>query len=149
MTHTITLRAFAIATGFAACLAAAMAQAQSFSLNGNWSGRYVYGDNRTAVEFTLELDARDNRCLGRIQEPNTFGEKSASHLFANVACLSSGVRPGREFRFIKQYDGTGGVSHAVQYSGVVSQDGNTVAGNWLILSSTSWSTGQFSMSRAR
>lgn len=143
------LRASAIVLGVIAGVIASAAQAQPFSLKGTWNGRYVYGGNRSPVDFTLELDAGDGRCLGRIKEVNTFGEKSASHLFANVSCLSTGVVPGREFRFHKQYDGTGGVSHAVAYSGIVSQDGNSVAGNWLILSSTTWSTGQFSMSRAK
>jgi hypothetical protein len=85
----------------------------------------------------------------RTTEPNTFGEKSATHLYGNVSCLSRGVGPGREFRFHKQYDGSGNVDHAVEYSGIVSRDGNSIEGRWLIISSASWSVGTFAMSRAR
>jgi hypothetical protein len=119
------------------------AGAQPFALTGDWHGRYYYNNNRDSVEFTLKLDADGGRCIGRTQEPNTFGDKSATHLFGNVSCVSAGVQPGRIFRFHKQYDGTGGVSHAVEYSGVVAEDGNTITGQWQIGSGT----GQFSMTR--
>jgi hypothetical protein len=138
-----------IAFGLLSGISISGADAQPFSLKGTWNGRYQYSDNRNSVDFTLELDAGDGRCLGRMKEPNTFSEKSARFLFANVSCLSTGVQPGREFRFHKQYDGTGGVTHAVEYSGIVSADGNTITGHWVILSSASWSTGAFSMSRSR
>ena len=126
------------------CALSSNALAQSFTLNGKWSGRYYYNANRTSVDFTFDLKAEGGNCTGHIQEPNTFGDKSAKFLFANVSCVSTGVGPGRVFRFHKQYDGTGGVSHAVEYSGVVSEDGDTITGQWQIKDTT----GQFSMMRA-
>ena len=121
------------------------AQTQSFSLNGTWNGHYLWSQG--PVDFTLTLDVDGGKCLGRTKEVNTFGDKSATYLYANISCLSMGVHPGGPFRFHKQYDGTGNVVHEVEYSGNVSTDGNTISGNWMILSNTIWSTGTFSMSR--
>jgi hypothetical protein len=100
-------------------------------------------DNRIQVDFTLDLAIRDGRCVGRTSEPNTFGDRSATHLFANITCRSLDVGPGQTFAFHKQYDGTGGVSHGVEYSGIVSPDGHTVTGQWRI----GRTSGQFSMTR--
>jgi hypothetical protein len=138
--------AIVLAAALAVCGPVALdALAQAFTLGGTWQGRYFYNDNKQSVDFVLRLDVDGGRCLGRIEEPNTFGDKAESHLYANVACVSLGVQPGREFRFIKQYDGTGKVAHFVEYAGVVSADGNTVTGHWRIRQDT----GQFSMTRSR
>jgi hypothetical protein len=125
------------------------AQAQSFSLKGTWNGHYTYEGNQKQVDFTLTLDVDGGTCLGRTKEINTFGDKSAAYLYANVSCLSLGVHPGGSFRFHKQYDGTANIVHEVEYVGTVSPDGNTISGNWLIQSSTIWSTGSFSMSHGQ
>ena len=124
-----------------ACFGAQNASAQD--AGGAWKGYYYYNDGRIKVEFTLDLGMRDGRCVGRTSEPNTFGDRSATHLYGNIACQSLNVGPGGVFAFHKLYDGTGGVSHGVDYSGVMSADGNTVTGQWRIGADT----GQFSMTR--
>ena len=135
--------------GLFVSVAISSAWAQSPSLSGTWKGRYFYNNNRTAVDFTLDLDGANGRCIGHVKEINTFGEKSAPSLYANVSCPTAAIPPGGEFRFHKQYDGTGGVSHGVDYDGVVSADGNTIAGKWTIITAKSRATGQFSMTRGQ
>jgi len=135
--------------GLFVSVAVSAAWAQSPSLSGTWKGRYFYNENRTAVDFTLDLDGANGRCIGHVKEINTFGEKSAPYLYAAVSCPTAAIPPGGEFRFHKQYDGTGGVSHGVDYDGVVSADGNTITGKWTIITATSRSTGQFSMTRGQ
>ena len=132
------IAAFAIAL---VCFAVPNALAQD--VGGAWKGYYYYNDGRIKVEFTLDLGMRNGRCVGQTKEPNTFGDRSATHLYANITCQSLNVGPGGVFAFHKQYDGTGGVSHGVEYSGVMSADGNTVTGQWRI----NRDTGQFSMTR--
>lgn len=142
------IRAAGLLTAFVlsvALLAASDTRAQGFTLAGVWNGYYYYNDGRTKVDFVLDLKVENGRCVGRTSERNTFGDKSAAELFGNVTCQMAGVGPGRVLRFHKQYDGTGGVSHGVEYSGVLSEDGNTVTGQWTIKKTT----GQFSMTRNR
>lgn len=115
------------------------------TLTGNWQGQYFYSNTSQApVFFRLQLDARDGRCQGRITEPNTFPMASSPNLYANVFCNSADVGPGRGFHFHKQYDGTGGVSHGVEYTGTISTDGSTISGVWQI----GENSGRFNMSRS-
>jgi hypothetical protein len=51
--------------------------------------------------------------------------------------------------FIKTYDGTGGHSHSVAYSGVLSEDYNEIEGDWLIQSPRRVFRGRFLMVRNR
>jgi hypothetical protein len=76
----------------------------------------------------FEADA----CRGRSEEPNTFGDKSASKLYGNLVCDSLFVRPGEKILISKTYDGTGGVSHTVTYTGIISADLSEIAGEWSI-----------------
>ena len=82
------------------------ASAQSPSLSGTWKGRYFYNENRTAVDFTLDLDGANGRCIGHVKEINTFGEKSAPPITPTSPVRRPPYLPGGEFRFHKQYDGT-------------------------------------------
>jgi hypothetical protein len=148
MPKILSLRVVLCALALMTLAAVGGALAQSISLAGSWSGKYLYADGRTSVAFNLNLAEVNGSCAGRSSEPNTFGNKSSPYLYANIMCPTLAVTPGAQFTFHKQYDGTGGVSHGVDYSGIVSADGNSVAGNWVIVSANSRSTGAFSMERS-
>jgi hypothetical protein len=110
---------------------------------GTWNGVYVYAGRRAPVNFTMYLTIEGTACRGRTEEPNTFGNKTATKLFANISCqLDTASSPPR-LVLEKVYDGTGGVSHGVHYSGAVSNDGLSVEGQWNIGSTS----GPFSMKR--
>jgi hypothetical protein len=100
------------------------------SLAGTWTGRFLYPDGRKSVDFSFVLES--GACRGRSEEPNTFGDKSAPKLYGNLACDSLFVRPGEKIMISKTYDGTGGVSHTVTYTGIISADLGEIAGEWSI-----------------
>ena len=102
----------------AACLSPAGA--------AEWRGSYSYPDGKRSVAFTLTLSGSQGSVSGRTTERNTFGNKSASHLYGNVR----GTISGSSIAFTKTYDGTGGVSHSVEYRGSIS--GNSMSGTWTI-----------------
>ena len=91
-----------------------------------WRGSYSDPDSGQSVSFTLELSGSQGPVHGRTSEPNTFGNRSASQLFANV----SGAINGSSISFTKTYDGTGGVSHSVVYRGTIV--GNIMSGTWTV-----------------
>jgi hypothetical protein len=104
---------------------------QSASISGDWNGYYYYPNNKQPpVNFLFSFAAAG--CSGRSSEPNTFGAKSASHLFANLSCADGTLHPGQTIVITKTYDGTGGVSHSVIYSGTVSQDMRSISGGWAV-----------------
>jgi len=92
-----------------------------------WSGIYYYGDGRSN-SFTLDLQVSGSSISGRTSEPATFGDGSSSTLYANIF----GSVSGSSISFTKTYDGTGGVSHSVQYAGAISADGASMSGTWRI-----------------
>jgi len=112
------------------------------SISGLWKGSYSYSNgNQPPVNFTVSFAA--SGCSGRSEEPNTFGNKSAPKLFANLSCSDPALVPGRLITINKTYDGTGGVSHSVIYSGTVSADMRTISGRWAVNNAR----GNFTMSR--
>jgi hypothetical protein len=96
-------------------------------LSGNWTGYYAQGNNRTP--FTMEASGRSGVFRGRITEPNNFGDASARQLFGNVSgrTLEDGT-----VTFTKTYDGTGGISHSVEYAGRIDESGRIITGRWRI-----------------
>jgi hypothetical protein len=60
-------------------------------------------------------------------EVNTFGDTS-KNLF--LTSTIEGTVSGRNVVLVKQYDGSGGVSHSVRYSGAVSPNGRTIKGKY-------------------
>ena len=100
-------------------------------LTGAWYGTYAYpNDQQEPVRFRLNLIQDGGRVSINVKEPNTFWEttpnvaRDAPFLFA----FGSGqYDPStRELKFTKTYDGASGASHAVEYSGNVSEDGNKI-----------------------
>ncbi len=112
------------------------------SLEGAWSGEYGYDvpGRRENVPFNAVLNETEGALSGFIDEPNTFGHPSAARLFASL----DGTRAGREVRFVKTYDGTGGVRHSILYQGEANAAFTRIDGVW----SVSWLKGPFYMTRA-
>ncbi|MGH6779619.1 MAG: caspase family protein [Bradyrhizobium sp.] len=102
------------------------------SLSGVWSGTYYYsnGNRQRPVHFVFTFGS--NGCRGRSEEPNTFGNRGARKLFANLSCSVNSLAPGRVITIKKTYDGTGGVSYSVIYTGTVSRDLRSISGRWAI-----------------
>jgi hypothetical protein len=111
------------------------------SISGVWNGMYFYPDGRQSVAFTFAFDSQG--CRGRSEEPNTFGNPNAPKLFANLQCQTSSLSAGQTIAITKTYDGTGGVSHSVFYTGTVSPDLNQISGQWAI----NTTKGNFTMQR--
>lgn len=63
---------------------------------------------------------------GSISEPNERSGAGIRH--ASV----EGRRGGSAVQFVKQYDGSGGLTHAVFYSGEVDAEGTVINGEWRI-----------------
>lgn len=90
---------------------------------GIWQGSYAYRDGRGSVNFEWNLKDVNGVISGRSSEPNTMS-KSGSTLGARL----SGTRSGDTVRLTKQYDGSGGQDHSVQYEGRL--QGDTLSGTW-------------------
>ncbi|MBX3501250.1 MAG: hypothetical protein KF889_17565 [Alphaproteobacteria bacterium] len=133
----------------AACIAPAQAQllnereSQAERIGGRWLGRYYYSGqqaNKPPVEFEMTIEVPvAGKVGGRISEPSTFGTAGVPFLYANV----SGDISGNMLRFIKTYDGTGGQSHSVSYSGVFNETWTTLVGTWRLGDAT----GRFDLRR--
>jgi hypothetical protein len=94
----------------------------------HYKGFYYYPDNRKAVPFTMDLRIDGaGEVTGRAKEPATFGNGTSSYLYANIV----GSIDGNHVFFTKTYDGTGGVTHSVQYQGTIDRDGS-ISGSWRI-----------------
>jgi hypothetical protein len=78
-----------------------------------------------------DLVEQDGALNGRVEE---------NSVTANL----TGRRVSRLVRFTKQYDGSGGKTHAVDYAGEVNDGATQISGRWLIADKTS---GQFVMNR--
>jgi hypothetical protein len=119
--------ALSVATWFllTAVICVVAASAAEADISHRWQGAYHYSDKRSSVPFELEINVTGNTLTGRTSEPATFG-KGASYLYATIY----GSTDGSNIRFTKTYDGTGGVSHSVEYSGNISADGSNMSGRW-------------------
>ena len=110
---------------------AVVSQALAAGLAGTsmWSGQYGYSTGQASVPFTLTLHvATDDSFTGLTTEPATFGNGSSKALTADV----SGSINGRRIYFKKTYDSSGGQTHTVEYSGMLSADGHTMSGTWKV-----------------
>ena len=87
-------------------------------LSGAWLG--TYWQQGQPVRFEMTLVQGGNTISGNILDNNYLGEASLA-----------GTVTGRSVSFTKKY--LMGSRHSVQYSGTVSEDGNTIKGKWQIL----------------
>jgi hypothetical protein len=107
-------------------------------LSGVWYGSYR-GDFGNEAGFIAHLEESAGSFDGSITEPDQRG--SGAILRATV----SGQRDGATLRFVKQYDGSGGWTHAVRYSGRIDNEGTMITGVWIV----DWLRGTFSMEREK
>ena len=82
----------------------------------------------TDVPFEMNLTVSQSRISGFIVEPNTFGDSSSKNLYAHF----DGRIIGNRVTWRKRYDGTGGVSHDVIYTGAMNRSTNRISGEWKI-----------------
>lgn len=99
---------------------------RSKSLSGSWHGLYRYSWGRT-VPFLAQLSDHVGAINGDTVEPKAAGR--FSFRTASVA----GNRSGNRVRFIKTYLQPSSDHYwPIQYSGLLSDDGNTILGRWLV-----------------
>lgn len=118
-------------------------------LHGKWAGEYSYGKiaGQQGVRFTMNVSRHlDNTLQAWIQEPNTFGNQDEPFLFAS--CTGEFLGPTRKVTWSKKYDGTGGASHTVEYSGTLSANGSKIEGTWVIPEQGN-ATGPFVMQKSK
>jgi hypothetical protein len=113
------------------------------SLTGAWSGVYRYPADHPGepVPFNARLEQNGEALAGQIDEPNTYAHPAAARLYATV----SGVCNGLALSFVKQMDGTGGVTHSIYYEGTADAGLTRIDGIWRLSDGCS---GAFFMERS-
>ncbi|TGX49639.1 hypothetical protein E5A73_19195 [Sphingomonas gei] len=107
-------------------------------VSGVWYGHYAAYAGHEDNGFIALLEEITGSVTGTITEPDEAGGTIRR---ATV----TGQRDGANLRFTKQYDGSGGWTHAVRYSGAVDADGTLVMGSWVV----EGLTGAFDMTREK
>lgn len=115
------------AVAFALLIGAPSALAQSADLSGQWRG--VYSNNGQNVPFDLTLQQVGEQIMGTTTEPNTFGTSDAAFLLGG---FHGDFRNG-QVSFTKTYDGTGGQTHSVTYTGRMMSNGRRIVGTWRLV----------------
>lgn len=99
---------------------------RSKNLSGSWEGVYRYSWGQT-VSFLGQLSDAGGEVTGDTVEP--MGAGGFSFRTASLA----GERSGTRVRFIKTYlQPSSNHRWPIQYSGLLSDDGNTILGRWLV-----------------
>jgi hypothetical protein len=128
-----------MALAFALLLVGTIAAA-AFEKGEVWLGNYVYRTGQPPVRFTLFITKSGAGTFeGVMVEPNTLGDRAFPELLADI----TGTREGATFSFTKQYDGTAGQSHTVQYTGQFAAERRRANGTWRLPDSN----GTFEMHR--
>jgi hypothetical protein len=125
-------------TLFASLLTALMLPICSWSMNDKladlcsttWQGTYYYpkATKQPPVDFTAAFTCENEEITGKITEANTFGNSSTSKLYSDIDKITL---DGKKLRFIKTYNGKGGVKHSVLYSGDLLSS-EYISGEWKI-----------------
>ena len=110
-------------------------------LTGVWYGRYRSHSDNQNNSFIANLAEAGGLVDGAISEPNDSRRGPGDVRHAAV----EGRRGGAKLRFIKRYDGSGGFTHTVYYSGTIDPEGTTIIGVWQV----DWVRGSFTMQRER
>src|SRR5690349_13599178 len=90
------------------------------ALTGTWAGTYFFpmtnaaGSTVGSVTFFAELTIDGGSVRGSVIEPNTIGDRTTNELRAKI---EGTIAEDGLVRFVKTYDGTGGVDHRVEYVG--------------------------------
>jgi hypothetical protein len=105
-----------------------------------WKGRYYYR-TKQSVAFRAAFKETGEQFTGEIFEMTRARPQDIQDTELH-STVTGTIRNG-SMTFTKKYDGTGGWSHSVQYSGDFTSEGGlaSVKGNWAL----SGETGQFDM----
>jgi hypothetical protein len=96
-------------------------------LTGDWAGGYVSSDGADVNTFNVKLRQTGGTISGTIYEVNAFGDTSrALFLTSNF----TGTVANRQVRFTKTYDGSGGASHSVTYTGTLEANNRRIRGTF-------------------
>lgn len=108
-------------------------------VTGVWYGRYEADQWDETNGFIAVLEEAGGAISGVITERDTEEQTDVRR------ALVSGHRDGATVSFVKQYDGSGGHSHAIDYAGAIDAEGVEISGLW----SQPWSSGRFVMEREK
>jgi hypothetical protein len=118
---------------------------KSQNLTGVWHGLYSYDLAIAPVYFVATLMSGPGWISGTSHEAANEIVGQALTLFASL----EGSRAGNQIRFVKTYDGSGGWSHSVPYTGTLSPDATEIEGTWEIKEhGYQTTTGRFLMIRS-
>jgi len=106
-------------------------------VTGVWYGRYDAQHWDEENGFIAVLEETGGAVSGVITERDTTGRADIRRAFV------AGQRNGATLRWVKQYDGTGGHVHAINYAGQINDEGTEVLGVW----TQNWGRGRFVMER--
>lgn len=106
-------------------------------VTGVWYGRWTSPNPFIRPNsFIATLAERASRVSGSITERDDHGP-------GIIRARVDGARAGGRIQFTKQYDGSGRLSHAVDYAGTINAAGTEIAGTWRF----SRYSGNFAMTR--
>lgn len=117
------------------------------ALTGTWAGTYFFpmtnatGTTVGSVAFFAELTIDGGSMSGSVVEPNTIGDRTTNELRAKI---EGTIGEDGLVRFVKTYDGTGGVDHRVEYVGRLDVVTQQIEGVWKVTGSE----GRFVMRRS-
>jgi hypothetical protein len=137
----ISMRNAILALSFLAAAPIVAAQPAADDLSGGWRGGYLSTDQGDTNTFDMEITQTGNRITGTITEVNTIGNVEGA-LFLTSDLV--GRVEGRTVTFTKTYDGSGGVSHSVQYRGTLDRNNRRIRGTYTVAGTVG---GQFEMVR--
>lgn len=105
-----------------------MAAESSKSLTGVWTGMYTYPNSGEPIFFTASLIESGSLVTGTTHETCATIDSPRTTLHA----MLSGSRGEGYVVFTKEYDGSGGWSHTVEYDGMINGEATEIEGHWNI-----------------
>jgi hypothetical protein len=96
-----------------------MGKSNTHSIQGSWRGHYHYSEEGSAHGFEAVFIEQEGHLEGSILDDGRLGEASVTGSFAYP-----------NLSFTKAYYST--ARSIVEYEGLMSEDGNTLAGTWHI-----------------
>ena len=94
-------------------------------VTGVWYGRYEAGHWDEKNGFIAVIEEMGGAVTGVVTERDDDGIRTRR-------AMVNGRRDGALVRFVKQYDGSCGFSHAVNYSGRIDDEGCEIGGAWTV-----------------
>lgn len=105
------------------------AQAADTNLTGTWTGGYVSVDKGDVNTFNMKLTSAGATFSGTATEVNIFGGDDVLFL---TSMIQGTIKPDGSVSFVKTYDGAGGVSHSVSYTGQLDDTGRRIRGAYRV-----------------